>query len=236
MMDFDCILVNGDSYSAGLRRHAVYADHLGHIYGLPVLNYAALGSNNDRITRSTIEHVTHARHQARRPLVIVGWSAVRRQEVWYYGDRELNFPDTELGVDPKFITLDFLLSENIATLEQRAMLMPAQQVHKAVMDLYTQMYLLAQWLESQDLCYLFFSAARNTDCAVECFPYLNNLEQVQWCRRNVMIHQLHEFCIPDWALENDPDHDPVTAHLSRAGHEKFADFLHNLLGDKHGSV
>jgi len=50
----DCIIINGDSYSAPHTTTKVYGDFLSEQLGIPVKNYAIAGSNNDRILRSTI--------------------------------------------------------------------------------------------------------------------------------------------------------------------------------------
>jgi hypothetical protein len=60
------------------------------------------------------------------------------------------------------------------------------------------------------------------------------MKQVQWCMNNKNIHQLHDFCIVNWAQEHDPDRHPVTGHLSEQGHKNFAvmvkDWIHLLNG------
>ena len=53
-MNHDVIFVNGDSYSTGTE---TYADFLSEKLGIPVKNYAQLGSNNKRIIRSSIEYL-----------------------------------------------------------------------------------------------------------------------------------------------------------------------------------
>ena len=55
---FDCILINGDSYSAKTNQR-VYGDFLQEQLGLPVYNIAQQGSNNQRIIRSTLENLHH---------------------------------------------------------------------------------------------------------------------------------------------------------------------------------
>lgn len=229
MKPFDSILVNGDSYSASDRGEKVYADYLGELYSVPVQNYAVSGSNNDRITRSTIEYVTKHLNHNQRPLVIIGWSFVRRIEVWYYGDKRISVPDQNHNIDSKLVTLDTLLNKGYATLDQKASILPDIEIHKKLTDFYTNLFFLANWLEKLDLPYLFFSGAKNTDCPVECFPYIKNLSTTQWCMRNRFFYHLHDFCIMDWAFENDDLCDPVTGHLSSEGHEKFSKVLAHIV-------
>ena len=232
----DCIIINGDSYSAPHTTTKVYGDFLSEQLGIPVKNYAVVGSNNDRILRSTIEYLHTIRSQYQQPLVIIGWSFIRRLEVWYYGNHQGvigSIPDKKdlpEHQQPRFITLNRLLNLGEATLEQKALVNTDFCVHKQLTDFYTNLYLLGNLLESQNLNYLFFSAAQNTEVPIHCFPYLQELHQVHWVASNNKIFKLHEFCIQDWAKEHDPDSKPVTGHLSEFGHKLFADFLqHNLL-------
>jgi hypothetical protein len=231
-MTFDSIFINGDSYSVKAKQE-VYGNHLGAMTGVPVENRACVGSSNDRITRTTIEGVTKFLNQSRHPLVIVGWSFIRRCEVWYYGDQDLEFCDQDLNPGSKLITLDFLLQQNTATPEQRLSLPPDHEIHKKLVDFYLQVYLLANWLEKNNLPYFFFSAADNTDCDINCFPYIDQLLITNWCRANSSIYRLHDFCLLGWAKQNDPDAGSF-GHLSLTGHRDFAKFLHTLLEKRYG--
>jgi hypothetical protein len=226
-MKYDCIIVNGDSYSAVPRKnpHKTYSDFLSDSLGIPVINYAREGSNNKRIVRSTVEYLFDIQSQYQNPLVIIGWSFVRRQEVWYYGTNKELIQRMLDNSESRLITLDFLLNANEATLEQKAMLLPDAQIHKALTDFYTDLYMLSNCLKGQNIDYFWFSAARNTDCPINCFPYINSLKQVSAVTADPNIFKLHDFCIMDWGKENDTDADPVTGHLSPNGHKKFANWL-----------
>lgn len=227
MADYDCLLVNGDSYSAPDARNPVYADIVAQELGVPVYNYARAGSSNDRICRTTIEYVNQALAQGRRPLVIVAWSFVRRQEVWYYGSGSHHMmPDQCRGDhhDPRLITLDFLLKDGLATMEQKAMVPAPNEIHKLLTDWYTQVYLLAHWLEQKRLPYFFFSGADNEDCPTHCFPFVRELSTVKWCQTNPRIRDLHGFHVPQWARVNDPGV-TSTGHLSPEGHRGFAVYI-----------
>ena len=226
-------MINGDSYSAKTHKHKVYADFLQQQLDIPVYNHSWVGANNQRIIRSTLEHVS----QYKNPLVLIGWSFIRRIEIWYYGEKKsiLNrIPDQNQKIDeskqPRFITLDLLLTENEATLEQKCLVNEDLFVHKQLTDFYTSLYMFAHTLESMNIKYKFFSAAKNTDTPINCFPYIQSLNQVQWCTQNKNFYKLHDFCILNWAKEHDPDAHPVTGHLSENGHAQFANFLlDNLL-------
>jgi hypothetical protein len=221
---FDCILISGDSYSAPTK-HKVYGDFLSEHFGIPVKNFAIQGSNNDRILRSSIEYLQEVKSEYQNPLVIIGWSFIRRLEVWYYENNRKLINQIPDSADSRFITLDHVINAGEATLEQKALINEDLFIHKQLMDFYTNLYMFAHYLESQNLSYAFFSAAKNTDCPIHCFPYIHSLEQVKWVEKNPNIFKLHDFCILNWAIENDPDCHSVTGHLSELGHKKFANFL-----------
>ena len=227
-MNYDCILINGDSYSAPTN-YKVYGNFLSEKLGIPVINFAIPGSNNQRILRSSIEYLQQIKSEYSNPLVVIGWSFIRRIEVWYYGNNQklLNaIPDSDHS---RFVTLDRVISAGEATIEQKSLINEDLFVHKQLMDFYTNMYMFAHILEAQNLSYLFFSAAKNTDCPIHCFPYIDSLQQVQWVANNKKIYKLHEFCIMNWAKENDSNSHPVTGHLSEEGHKKFANLLLSML-------
>ena len=231
---FDCILVNGDSYSAK-NSSLVYSDFLEKELQVPVYNIAAVGTNNQRIVRSTIETALELKQQDKNPLVLIGWSFVRRLEVWYYGNKKQvldRIPDGIPGQDyknPKFVTLDVLLSENEATIEQKCLVNDDLFVHAQLTNFYTNLFMLASTLELLGFDYRFFSAAKNTEIPVNSFPYIESLKQVQKCTNNKSFYQLHNFCVLDWAKENDPNAHPITGHLSTTGHKKFAEFLQGII-------
>ena len=222
--NFDCVVVNGDSYSDPTGGK-VYGDFLAEYFDIPVENFACKGSNNDRILRSTIEYIQKIKQQYYSPLIVVGWSFVRRLEIWYEGNHASllkMIPDDELS---RFITLDHVFYAGEATLEQKALINDDKSVHKQLVDFYTKLYLFGQLMESLNWKYICFSAAKNTDCPLDCFPYIANLYQAQWVDQNPYFYKLHDFCIQDWAQENDADCKELTGHLSTTGHEKFSKYI-----------
>lgn len=232
---FDHLLVNGDSYSASGAIPS-YSIFLGQSLNLPVTNLARPGSSNDRILRSTLEEVINLKKQNKNPLVIIGWSFIRRLEVWYYGTNKDVFsriPDIDItGPDyqqSRFITLDALIKLNEATLEQKCLVQDDLFIHKHLTDFYTNLYLFAHTLDSLNVKWFMFSAAKNVESKINCFPYIESLEHVKWCQQQSNIYKLHDFCILDWANENDPYCNSVTGHLSKSGHEKFTKELLNWL-------
>lgn len=232
--DCDAILVNGDSYSAQNDRQRSYGSFLSDYLDIPVHNIAFAGSSNARITRSTIEHLNQFKQQYKNPLVVIGWSYIRRFEVWYYGaenQQVMNLIPDRTNKDhtdtlqPKFATLNLLVNHNVATIEQKCLIEDTLFVHKQLMDFYTNLYLMANHLALTNTKYFMFSGANNIDTPIEAFPYINSLQQVDWCRNNPHIYKMHKFCISNWAKDNDPECHKVSGHLSQSGHEKFAKFL-----------
>jgi len=233
-MTYDVILINGDSYSAAVD-FKTYGDFLGEILDVPIRNIAFAGSSNQRIVRSTIEEINNIKQQYKNPLVLIGWSFIRRLEVWYYGNNPTVLqltPDrrnyNKEHLKPKLITLNVLLNNNEATLEQKCLINEDLFVHKQLVDFYTNLFMLAHTLNAMSIKYFFFSAAKNTEIPTNSFPYIDNLQQVKWCQQNKNIYKLHDFCVLNWAKENDSECKP-TGHLSTVGHEKFAKFLVNIL-------
>ena len=221
--NYDCLLINGDSYSAP-DKFKVYGDYLGEALGIPVKNFAIPGSNNDRILRSTIEYIQDIKQEYTNPLVIIGWSFIRRLEVWYYGNDKKTIKQMHDNDQSRFVTLDYLLHDGLATLEQKALINDDLSLHKQLTDFYTKLYLFGNLIESLGLDYLCFSGAKNTDCPIHCFPYIDNLHQTQWVKQNKNFYKLHDFCIQKWAFENDNEC-KSTGHLSPLGHEKFATII-----------
>lgn len=236
MTKYDKIIINGDSYSA-LGQSGSYSTTLGEKLNVPVENIAVQGSNNDRIVRTTIEKVLSESSSNNRLLVIVGWSFVRRLEVWYYGNNykvESKIPDRnnkQEHKNPRFVTLNMLSTLNELTIEQKCLVNEDLFVHKQLTDFYTNVYLLSQFLQNNAVDYLFFSAAKNVEIPLSSFPYIESLHQVQQVVSDKNIFDLHDFYIPAWAKNNDPNANSVTGHLSTYGHQKFADFLLEKIND-----
>jgi hypothetical protein len=237
MTQYDCIFVNGDSYSQSPKDIKVYADFLGDFFNIPVKNYAAAGSNNDRILRSSIEYLEKLKTEYKNPLVIIGWSFVHRFEVWENRDNIGGLewiPDKKYFPESRFVTLEFLLRANSATLEQKSLINLDPCVHKPFMDFYRNLYLFAHFLESLNFDYLFFSAADNEILGP--YPVFDSYAQVQWVKNNKKIYNLDSFFVKKWAKLNDPDCDPITGHLSESGHEKFAAVLLNIVKEQYGNI
>lgn len=233
---FDYLLVNGDSYTADEHEQQVYAGTLGKLLGVPSVNIAWHGANNDRIVRTTIEKVLELKSQGHNPLVVIAWSFIRRQEVWYHGNNQNvinSIPDRDASEEtqnPRFVTLDVLIRKNAVTVEQKFLIDDDLFFHKRLTDFYTNMYLLANTLDGLGIEWFMFSGANNTKIPSHYFSYIQSLEQFKWCQVQPNIYKIHEFCIPDWGDENGVCRlHPHTGHLIQTGHTKFASTLFEWL-------
>jgi len=231
-MMFDSVVVNGDSYTAPDNQFKVYAEYVAEKLNLPLVNLACPGSNNERILRSSTEFLLKTGFKS--PLIIIGWSFIRRLEVWYYGNNKkiLNrIPDqsVEDHANLRLITLDHLINENEATIEQCALINEDLFVHKQLINFYTDLFLFSNFLQKEKISYFFFSGAKNNEIPISCFPAIENLNMVQKVALDPNIYKLHDFFIMDWSRKHDPDASPVTGHLSADGHKNFADYLLTLL-------
>jgi hypothetical protein len=241
---FDCLFLNGDSYSALSLDRITYGEFLSQKLNVSLINKAVLGSNNDRIIRSSIESIADLLEAGRTPFVIIGLSFIRRIEVWYYGKNKYllsKIPDCNSNQAPKInlITLDHLISANEITTGQKELFIETTDtLHKRFIDFYMNLFLFCNWLEKLNLRYFIFSPASN----VECTAYSLNISElvfIDWCNSNPNIWKLNDFCFLDWAKEHDKDAD-ITGHLSTHGHKKFADILLTNLnlpsGEPNGNI
>ena len=231
-MMFDSVIVNGDSYSAPNSQFRVYAEYIAKKLNVPLVNLALVGSNNERILRSSIEYLSTTNFNS--PLVLIGWSFVRRLEVWYYGNNKKvlgRVPDQshEEHKNLRLITLDHLINENAATIEQRALINEDLFVHKQLVNFYTNLFLFSTFLQKEHINYFFFSAAKNNEIPLHCFPAIENLSMSQSVVRDPNVYKLHNFFIQDWSKKHDPESISATGHLSASGHKNFADYLLTLL-------
>ena len=237
----DLLLVNGDSYSAPFGNQE-YGVRLSAEMKLPLINLSKSGSNNDRIFRSTIEAVNHLTAQNKEIFVVLALSFVRRTEVWVTDadkhrialQRE-QFPqqNEEHLVLPTF-TLDWVKHLPGLASQFKHLVVDDFYVHKRLLDFYTQIFLVSSFLKMRNIPYVIFSAARNTDCPIKCFPAIQNLSIVQQVITDPAILNLHDDCFLDWASRNDPDAD-VTGHLSVEGHIKYALELHERIESIYGT-
>lgn len=233
-MTFDCILTNGDSYTATTDKLA-WPHYLANDIGVPVQNFAAVGSNNHRIYRSTVEAVLQHLEQGHRPMVLVAWSFITRMEIWYQGQDAammLTIPD-RLADQPdylqsRFTTLDWLVQQGHATLEQKTLLTHAIDFHKPLCDFYCDVFALYCICRANDIEFYNFFGADNSNYRLDNFPYIRNLRQIAVLETERKLPD-PAFSIPDWAEDHDVSRVKETGHLSDQGHRDFAKFLRSNL-------
>jgi len=215
------IFINGDSYSAENQDTIVYSKFLEQKVDAPVINFAQVGSSNDRIFRTTLEYCLGLA-PVQKPLVIVGFSFIIREESWTkdfakYANRVKDYPKS------KFVTTNWLDHKD---LDEATMLTIANQnINKQTVHFYTKLYMFSQTLKSLEIPYLIFSAARNHDVKELDWDSLTSLNVYQQVQADPNIINIHDFNIPTWAQDNNLT-TTKTGHLYTDGHEKFADFLY----------
>lgn len=239
----DLVIVSGDSYSASFsniptNEGSLYGQCLADMLRVPAKLLAEPGSSNDRIIRSIYESVLTALAQNQTPLVIVGLSFVRRTEIWYYGDnpqyreRFLDTKDLEAHRVIPTLTLDWVLHDPEIKEKYKSYIIADSFIHKRLLDFYIDVFGLINSLENLGVPFLVFSGANNTDCPVNCFPAIEELNVVKHVQQNLNVLDLHKFCIANWSLKHDAERKPDTGHLSKAGHKKFAEFLLSVIKER----
>lgn len=222
-MTYSKIIVNGDSYSAPYLYQSdptarpVYSDFLQNSLGIPVDNLAMQGCSNDRIVRSTINHVA-AMPDPSNLLVIINWSFPSRQETWYTGN---NYNVIEKFTDGQFVSLEWIMELRDATPEQKyAMLYRDNDSHKQFVDYFTQIFLTANFLENYHIDYRFLDVFK-IEIPGPCREFIETLHTYQWCINNPKLLRLN---IRTWARLHDPECGE-SGHLSSCGHAQFAQHL-----------
>ena len=220
------IYINGDSYSADAIGVTPYSKYLSALVNVPVTNFAMQGSSNDRIFRTTLEYCAGL-SKDQKPLIIVGFSFVTREETWIedtskYFDRIKDYPGS------KFITTHWLQDKDLD--ESTMHLIIDQNINKQMINFYTKLFMLTQTLKSLNLPYFLFSAADNKDFRNLEWSSLKNLNMYQHIQQDSCVADIHNFNIGTWAEDNNIQTSP-TKHLYDDGHKKFADFLYNKIYD-----
>lgn len=215
------IFVNGDSYSAASLGVVPYSTYFNDLVGIPVTNFAMAGSSNDRIFRTTLEYCAGLSSN-QRPLVIVGFSFVVREETWIediskYQTRINDYPGS------KFVSTSWLGNTNVD--ESTMHLIIDQNINKQMINFYTKLFMLTKTLKFLNLPYCLFSAADNMDFRNLDWNSLKNLKMYQQVQQDSCVIDLHNFNIGAWAQENKIT-TTSTKHLYNDGHKKFADFLY----------
>jgi hypothetical protein len=219
------VYINGDSYSAEPIGQISYSSFIANIIDIPVINHAVAGSCNDRIFRTALEYCANLK-QNQRPLIIIGFSFITREEIWVediakYSVRIKDYPGSQL------ITSNWMDKVDESTMHA----IIDQNINKQVTHFYTKLFMFVQTLKSIDLPYYIFSAANNTDYRNLNWNSLKNLQMFQRLSQDSNIVNLHEFNIGKWAKDNHLNTTP-TYHLYEDGHKMFADYLlKNVIND-----
>lgn len=204
----DFLYFNGDSYSASAPTS--WADGLANSLGTNYKNDAQPGCSNHRIFRSSIEQLINLKKQYSNITTVIGFSFVTREEVW----------DERTG---SLFTLDKLLKRRKINDELKLKLTDLNINHQMV-HFYTNLFMFVNLLESWNINYLLFSAAKNIDFQFMNWDHLKSLEIYKSISSNKKIIDLHSFCIPEWAKQNNVK-TTDTGHLLADGHKIFAKYL-----------
>jgi hypothetical protein len=236
-LTYDCIIVNGDSYSAK-NDSPVWADALAKKLNLPLVNLAAAGSSNDRILRSTIDYLENS--LCKYPLVIIGWSFVTRMEIWYRGNNQHLLDKAPDNKNPnvdnqlRFLSLGWIVNNHPkeVTDEYKNLISLPTDYHKVVVDFYLKIFLLTNYLKNRNINYFMFSGASNSDWHINDLKPATSYSFCREVNNDPQICKLYEFSLSNWAKENDSNCSS-TFHLSAQGHIQFADHLYQLMKSIH---
>lgn len=229
MLNIDCLIANGDSYSAPIG----WPEQLASRLDVTCYNLSVIGSSNDRILRTTIESVEKYISQNLKPYVIIGWSFIQRTEIWYHGPDERIIRrgrQSNLNQSSRLVTADWI-PDNELSQQIKEMIASVEAIDKKIIDWYTDIFLLSRYLRAHAINYVFFSAADNKPFPINSWPDFKDLALVRNVNQDPGIYKLHDFCIPDYARKYDKDCKEPTGHLSAEGHKKFSDFMFDLIND-----
>ena len=219
------IYINGDSYSANNTEEVAYSNFIADQIDIPVTNYAIAGCCNDRIFRTTLEYCANLK-QHQRPLIIVGFSFITREEIWVdniskYSQRIRDYPGSQFITHQWSQTVDEAIMHAVID----------QNINKQTTHFYVKMFMFIQTLKSLDLPYHIFSAADNTDFRNLNWNSLRNLQAFQKISQDPNVRDLHRFNIGKWAEDNHLK-TTKTKHFFEDGHKMFADYLlKNVIND-----
>ena len=218
------IFINGDSYSAHSDGTTPYSNFIEKLVNVPVTNFAMPGSSNDRILRTTLEYCAGLTAE-QKPLVIVGFSFITRDETWLediskYSNKIKDF------VGSKFISNDWIYNKETDPYIMYELI--SQNINKQVIHFYTKLFMLTQTLQNLKIPYVLFSAADNSDFKNLHWNGVRALNMYQAVTKDQAVLDLHNFNIGNWAKDNQIKTKP-THHLYSDGHERFADFLYSKI-------
>lgn len=240
---YDVVYINGDSYCATSESgfsdcfvdpndssNLVFSDYLQqHFPNTQFINNAIAGSNNDRIFRSSIEHILDLVNKNKSVFVIIGFSFCSRHEVVYKGNNQSltdvihNHMCRDFNnIKYPLTTLDRILHDDPSVFHQTQYdnLDRTQQV----LEFCNKLIMFAGWCKSLGVEYFLFSGSNNTDVAKCNWDVIKNTQAYNNIQNDKCIHNIFNFCIPHYAQQNNFE-TTSSGHLLQNGHENFAKYL-----------
>ena len=230
MKKYDCIIVEGDSYSARSEQHMVYSDFLSSISNHNhILNYAVSGSSNKRIFRSALERVQDAKKNYQHILCIVAYSFLNRKEVWYLDSNPNVLQKTYGSIHSKMVTATWINDYDQQNYKKYMALEDFDNTHLHLTHFYDELYMFYNTLENIGCDYFILSGADNSDQYYKRNKqYIDDLQSFQKCKQNKNIIDMANFSISNFAIENKINSDS-TGHLTQKGHKIFAEYIRDEL-------
>ena len=226
---WDNIYVNGDSYSATCDKHPVYSDYLDG----NVVNAAIQGSNNERIFRSSVEHLQKFKNT--NTLAIIGFSFMSRHEAWYtgtdkkllqicYENNAMDFPITKTLFDPiLLITADHLLNHDHKDAHAKSLIM-YENFTQVLIDFCTKLEMFTGWLENNSIKYFIFNAPDLKDWSSCNWDFIKQTTAYVNLINNNNIYNFFDFSIPEFSAQHNKE-PSATGHMDGPGHKAFSEFL-----------
>jgi lysophospholipase L1-like esterase len=149
------VLVNGCSFTEGLSLQSTelaWPGQLGKLLNQPVVNLALGGASNSRINRTTIEYLSI---NPTPELVIIGWTAIDRDELSYSQGQYLRLTSNDCLVDNKNE-----LPNDLGHIHK----FWATELHNEYINFRDWIYLilhLQDYFKEKDIKFLFFLALGN---------------------------------------------------------------------------
>lgn len=206
-MNKKLILFNGDSYTAADDVKPSYSDTVrDYFLDYDVVNIALSGSSNNRIFKSSIEHLLRYKTQYKEIIFVCGYSFIherfevadqrklfeKRQKLYYNNDygfelkwnKYINKHEDEIY--PKFITSGFLdgITEKLIRIRE------ISDPSLLCSNFYNNLYMFISTLENLNIKYFIFSAATNNVVLGENLDFLNKLQVKKslGSNKNVMLN------------------------------------------------
>lgn len=162
-------------------------------------------------------------------MVIIGWSFVTRDEVWYKGSKFGPFPHHKENKFSPFLDWDsgeshsrFVSTDSLRdSPEWNDMRYMAFDNERQVVHFFQLAFMFIKTLEQMGYKWLMFNAAPQPSIFYS-FPYAQKLKQTQFCINHKNFHW--DMSIPEYARKHNlPTKD--TGHMLEEGHKHFVDWI-----------